>query len=423
MRASSDWKAPFDFVTARSCNQNLADKPKAYITFAAFDDQFKLMDDNSGSRQVKGTPDVLQTLGADNIIMKKSGFFYIYTTNERNEDVYFDNLVVTHGSGPLLEETHYYPFGLTMAGVSSSALQGANYVENKLKYNGKELQNKEFGDGSGLDLYDYGARMYDAQVGRWHVVDPMAEKFLYESPYVYAGNNPILNVDIGGNFKYPKGKEGQQYEQSYKVLTKYLKSGNLNKLLESQTLVNAFGKYGRLKIDQLRKDFTWGAGATLLIVDHPGNAPLFPNVRGHTSNNGEVIEISKRLVMMLESASPEDKEAALWWIVKVLLHEENHRGDDQNPGEAITKEVGIGFDTEVWSRQIEGSLVPYIEWPEVGEPDWQRKHLDRAREVIEDKQKTEEGRKMLPKMFNSGTVSFLNSLLNANPNIVLTVSN
>jgi RHS repeat-associated protein len=88
----------------------------------------------------------------------------------------------------ILQYDSYYPFGLEMGGLSY-----VSSTENKYKYNGKEKQ-----DAFNLGWYDYGARFYDPQIGRWHVVDLMAGKNCFESPYVFVHNSPLIYLDLDG---------------------------------------------------------------------------------------------------------------------------------------------------------------------------------------------------------------------------------
>ncbi|WP_158618316.1 RHS repeat protein [Chitinophaga lutea] len=168
-----------------------ANRPKAYLNFALFDDRFNLVEDNSGVKQVKAEPDQLQTLAQDRMVMKSSGYLYVYTSNETPQDVFFDNLTVLNSPGPVLEETHYYPFGLTMAGISAKAV---GQLENKQQ----KFQGQPFDDELELQWYGFKYRNHDPQIGRFIQIDPLSDKYVYNSTYAFSENKVTAHVELEG---------------------------------------------------------------------------------------------------------------------------------------------------------------------------------------------------------------------------------
>jgi RHS repeat-associated protein len=124
-------------------------------------------------------------------------YIYNYTDHLGNVRVSYRS----NGSGiaEVIDANNYYPFGLRhQEGLIVPAPFGG--VPYNYKYNGKELQE--------TDMYDYGARMYMPDLGRWGVVDPLAEKMTRHSPYNYAFSNPINFIDPDGRESLGWGLKG-----------------------------------------------------------------------------------------------------------------------------------------------------------------------------------------------------------------------
>ncbi len=142
--------------------------------------------------------------------------------------------VVFDGAGTVKQKNDYYPFGMTSYQYSSSN-------DNKYLYNGKELQEEQLG-GVNLDWYDYGARMYDPALGRWHTIDPKAEDYLSYSPYNYVVNNPLIFIDPDGNGVFPSLKKFKQSGMKTVKNPNLIKSGTTTYCNKGvQQILNASG--------------------------------------------------------------------------------------------------------------------------------------------------------------------------------------
>lgn len=121
----------------------------------------------------------------------QDGYVTVYVGNESNVDVYFDDVMVQHGQGLQVQENHYDPWGLNLAGLSVAPL-GMKHL-NQYQYSSKEYQSD-----LGLDCSDYGARYYDNKIARWLTVDPAAQLYHDWSAYTFVRDNPTSRLDPNG---------------------------------------------------------------------------------------------------------------------------------------------------------------------------------------------------------------------------------
>src|SRR5690554_5013971 len=206
---------------------------------------------------VKATP------GAIAIGGKPTNYFYNYIYNYTD---HLGNVRLSYSKDPqtgvleILDENHYYPFGLKHevyvsadkkefdlligggidGGIGEVALKEVLKTEYLYKYNGKEWQ-----DELGLNFYDYGARNYDPALGRWMSVDPLAHRYSSINPYNYAINNPVIFIDVDGmkimnGDKEMKEKIDNKITKNEKRLSDVVKSyGGLTK---KNDLIKEYGK-------------------------------------------------------------------------------------------------------------------------------------------------------------------------------------
>jgi RHS repeat-associated protein len=180
----------FGLTASPPTNQSSATLPKAYLKITFFSKNQTAQLDFSPTYRVsiaaKNAWEKLQT--STPITAPDDGYVQVFVANESNVDVWFDNLKITYSEPLIVQENHYSPFGLNLAGIEK---QGQ--PDHKFQYNGKEKQEE-----LGLNWSDYGARNYDPQLGRWHSVDPVADQMRRYSPYNYAFSNPLRFIDPDG---------------------------------------------------------------------------------------------------------------------------------------------------------------------------------------------------------------------------------
>ncbi|OOG76429.1 DUF6443 domain-containing protein [Algoriphagus sp. A40] len=166
--------------------------PEAYLIYALYDQDSNRYEVGKKvlSRNAANQHEELE----EKLAIRKNGYIETFVVNETEQDVWFDNFRVLSQGSLLVQETHYDPWGLELTGIG---YEYAGVKKNKYLYNGKELI-----EDNGLQYYDYGARMYDPAIGRWAVVDPLAEKARRHSPYNYALNNPLRFIDPDGMEAY-----------------------------------------------------------------------------------------------------------------------------------------------------------------------------------------------------------------------------
>lgn len=201
----------------------------------------------------------------------------------------------------------------------------------------------------------------NSAASRWNGIDPLADKFFSQSPYSFAGNNPVYYVDIGGAYQYPASK-AKQYEQTYPNLTAYLKTNIQGDIRKSPIIQNAIvqNSYGGFTKSQLVNEVAeWGNKKSPTITFVDGLTKTTGGAVGYTPD-GKGFQVDAEYAKTLDkivgnkNLSPKDRQAALLNFYETVLHESTHTGDLKD-GFRDADEVGRDAMDQVY--HVENEMV------------------------------------------------------------------
>jgi hypothetical protein len=291
------------------------------------------------------------------VAFSNKGYFYTFVTNQSAHRVYYNNLKITRQRGTLRAMNNYYPFGLMWDNPETMP---------NATYQGKELQTDTWSDGSELALYDFGARMYDPVLGRWHCAaqqflteaqrrfrNASPEKFgaspekfgnpmyQFDSPYNAMANNPVVNIDPDGMWSIPWGNIMSSIGGFLSSMTTttswvslpFMSRNSITTRPYSQvgTLAQVGGMLAQWGMDgKMIKDAAGEMGKALLKNDFgPDQIPTFMDGIYQTSPSQNELpsrELWKGQVTMDEQYG----YVNVAWTTIVDVHLENNTNDNQN---------------------------------------------------------------------------------------------